>query len=239
VERAAVNLRYKHIFFDLDRTLWDLRTNASRTLLDLYEEFALHDLGIAPSHEFVLCFEEVNERLWTSAQGGGMPKETLRVLRFRQVLRAFGVHNDGLARRLGHAFAQRCPQHTTLMPGAKEVLDAWFGQASMHIITNGWTDAQHQKLVNSGIRWAFKVVLTSEQAGCAKPNVGIFERALELAGALPNESVMVGDSAKADIDGARSVGMDQAWLRTEGQIPPDKSTYTVNDLRELLTLFRA
>ena len=34
-------MQIKHIFFDLDRTLWDFETNAYKTLLELYEEHAL------------------------------------------------------------------------------------------------------------------------------------------------------------------------------------------------------
>jgi FMN phosphatase YigB (HAD superfamily) len=34
---------YKHIFFDLDHTLWDFDTNAKNTLTDLYHEFELKE----------------------------------------------------------------------------------------------------------------------------------------------------------------------------------------------------
>ena len=39
-------MQIKHIFFDLDRTLWDFETNAYKTLLELYEEHALRQKGI-------------------------------------------------------------------------------------------------------------------------------------------------------------------------------------------------
>ena len=32
---------YKHIFFDLDHTLWDFDTNAKASLTDIYGEFSL------------------------------------------------------------------------------------------------------------------------------------------------------------------------------------------------------
>ena len=38
---------YKHLFFDLDHTLWDFDTNAKNTLTDLYTEFELH-LNVTP-----------------------------------------------------------------------------------------------------------------------------------------------------------------------------------------------
>ena len=34
---------YKHLFFDLDHTLWDFETNAKISLTELYQEFSLHE----------------------------------------------------------------------------------------------------------------------------------------------------------------------------------------------------
>jgi putative hydrolase of the HAD superfamily len=47
----------------------------------------------------------------------------------------------------------------------------------------------------------------SDQAGVAKPNIRIFQEALNKLGCLPRESVHVGDSEPADIKGAKHFGM--------------------------------
>jgi len=44
--------KYKHIFFDLDHTLWDFDTNARLTLEDLFEEYSLKDKIKAPFQDF-------------------------------------------------------------------------------------------------------------------------------------------------------------------------------------------
>ncbi len=36
---------YKHLFFDLDHTIWDFETNAKDTLNDLFVEFKLKEKG--------------------------------------------------------------------------------------------------------------------------------------------------------------------------------------------------
>ena len=33
--------KYKHLFFDLDHTLWDFDANAKETLIDIYALFQL------------------------------------------------------------------------------------------------------------------------------------------------------------------------------------------------------
>ena len=49
--------------------------------------------------------------------------------------------------------------------------------------------------------------LSSSDHGYMKPHPSIFEAALKLVGATPEESVMVGDSLDHDIHGARQIGM--------------------------------
>ncbi len=50
-------------------------------------------------------------------------------------------------------------------------------------------------------------VLASGAVGLAKPDPALFGLALERAGAAPSEGLMVGDSLRADVEGARSAGM--------------------------------
>ena len=49
--------------------------------------------------------------------------------------------------------------------------------------------------------------VSSSEHGYMKPHPSIFESALKLVDAAPEESVMVGDSLSQDIDGARRIGM--------------------------------
>jgi putative hydrolase of the HAD superfamily len=60
------------------------------------------------------------------------------------------------------------------------------------------------------------VAISSSQHGYMKPHPSIFEAALKLAGVLPSEAVMVGDSLKQDIEGARRVGMKGVLVRRSG-----------------------
>lgn len=54
----------KHIFFDLDRTLWDFETNSHETLLEICEKYNLRELGIESYPEFIKKYKIINERLW-------------------------------------------------------------------------------------------------------------------------------------------------------------------------------
>ena len=61
----------------------------------------------------------------------------------------------------------------------------------------------------------------SSEHGWLKPHRSIFEEALRRAGASAAESMMVGDSVKADVRGALDAGMQAVLLRRSGEVPTD------------------
>lgn len=69
-------------------------------------------------------------------------------------------------------------------------------------------------------------VLTSGTHGKTKPSPTIFSAILELLGVEPGEALMVGDTLRDDVEGARSIGMAAVLLDREGRYPdvPDRLT---------------
>lgn len=212
--------RYRHLFFDLDHTLWDFRANSRATLEELHGELGLADAGVERADEFIATYEEVNAGLWRRYEAGHIGKAVLRVLRFRNTLLRFGVRNDRLSTTLGRLYIERCPRRTALSPGARELIEAVHPDHRIHIITNGFTEVQRVKVEASGLAPYVDVLVTSEQAGAGKPDVRIFELAMRRAGASVRESLMVGDSITNDMEGARRVGMDHAHYVEEGHPDP-------------------
>lgn len=228
--------RYRHIFFDLDHTLWDFRANSRATLSELHSEFRLLEHGITDPEEFTAAYEEINTALWAQYAAGGLGKDVLRVLRFRNALLQFGVRDDKLARTIGHAYVERCPRRKALVPGAIELLDHLRGKSMMHIITNGFQETQHTKIKCSGLSGYFDVITTSEKAGARKPDERIFRYALKKARASAAESLMIGDDVVADIQGARAAGLEQVLYDPQGRHGSVEATHTVGHLNELLVL---
>ncbi|MBL7962328.1 MAG: YjjG family noncanonical pyrimidine nucleotidase [Flavobacteriales bacterium] len=223
---------YRHLFFDLDHTLWDFRTNSRETLTELHTELDLADAGVPDAEGFVDAYEEVNSDLWRSYESGRLDKATMRVLRFRTTLGLFGVRDDKLARSLSAEYLERCPRRTALMPGARELLELVRDRHRLHVITNGFEQTQRTKLESADVAHYFDVVLTSERAGAAKPSAVIFGRALGLAGARVEDALMVGDDPRTDMAGGRACGMDQAHYHPAHD-PDPLATYRIAHLSEL------
>ena len=230
-------MKYKHIFFDLDHTLWDFDANARQTLEQLHVDLRLVDKGI---HDFELFYTNYlahNEKLWERYRKGYIKQEELRLKRMWLSLLDFKIADEELAQELSNLFLQLLPTRTILFPDCIEVLDYLENKGyHLHLITNGFEKTQHSKLNSCGLNRFFEVVVTSEISNSLKPQKEIFEYALEKTGATVNESVMIGDSVEVDIQGAMTVGMDQVHVnynRTEQVVKP---TYTIYHLKELETI---
>jgi HAD superfamily hydrolase (TIGR01509 family) len=65
-----------------------------------------------------------------------------------------------------------------------------------------------------------RTTISSAEHGFMKPHRSIFDAALQRAQVKAAEAVMVGDSLKADIEGARAAGMRGVLLRRSGEHPP-------------------
>lgn len=230
--------KYRHLFFDLDHTLWDFEANAKATLEELYSTLNLKEKGV---HDFSLFYKNYldhNERLWERYRNGFVKQEELRIKRMRQSLLDFKIADEALAQAMSEQFLELLPSRTILFPYAKEIL-VYLGDKGyeLHLITNGFEKTQHSKLKYSGLTEYFKEVITSESSGSLKPNREIFEYAFRKTNALPSESIMLGDTLEVDIQGAMNAGIDQVFINHHHIASSIQPTYMVHSLKELEEIF--
>lgn len=231
-------IKYRHLFFDLDHTLWDFEANAKVTLLELYNSLQLAGRGVNDFDLFHKNYLAHNEKLWERYRNGYIKQEELRVKRMWLALLDFKIADEALAKDMSVQFLDMLPTRTILFPYAAEILQYLTDKNyQLHLITNGFEKTQHSKLKYSGLDKFFKEVITSESSSSLKPNKEIFDYAFQKTGANPDESIMLGDSIEVDIIGAMQAGIDQVFIN-HLNIPIDiKPTYVVNSLKELENIF--
>lgn len=235
---GQLQVKYKHIFFDLDHTLWDFDANARQTLEQLHRDLKLHDKGVYDFELFHKNYLQHNEKLWEKYRNGQIKHEELRLKRMWLALLDFQIADEVLAKEMGDLFLQLLPTRTILFPHTKEVLHYLTGKGyHLHLITNGFEKTQHNKLQSSGLNIFFKEIITSEISNSLKPQKEIFEYALAKAGAMVRESIMIGDTLDVDIAGAMAIGMDQVHVNFSNSPQDIKPTFTVTTLKELETIF--
>ncbi len=227
-------MKYKHLFFDLDHTLWDFDANARATLEQLHIDLDLVSKGIHDFDLFHKNYLQHNEKLWARYRNGFIKQEELRIKRMWLTLLDFKIADDALARQLSELFLQLLPTRTLLFPDTIDVLNYLTDKGyQLHLITNGFEKTQNNKLKTSGLDVFFREVVTSESSNSLKPQKEIYLFAMEKAGARVEESLMIGDSMEVDIQGALNVGMDQVHVNYNEDPQEFSPTYTVHALAEL------
>ena len=223
---------YKCIFFDLDHTLWDYDCNARETLLELHTFYKLHEKGI-PFEDFHHHFKSINLHLWELYDRGLIDNEVIRNQRFSKVLEQFKVREDKLSAALSHEYLHGCPKKANLVPHAKEMLEYLSRYYKLTVVTNGFEEIQHVKLLSGNITHYFDHVITSQKAGYKKPSREIFDYALSANKLQCHEVIMIGDNLITDIGGAKNACIDTVFYNPAAVAHTEKVDHEISCLSEL------
>ena len=231
-------MKYKHLFFDLDHTLWDFDANASVALSEVYQVFQLDKKGIVPFETFYLHYLHHNEILWDRYTKGFITADELKWKRMWRTLLEFKLADELLAKEMSKKFLEILPSQRLLFPHTIEILTYLEDKGyQLHLITNGFEKVQWNKLNSSGLGNFFRHVITSEASNSLKPKKEIFHYAVTKAGASFSDSIMLGDNLDADIIGAINAGMDSVFVNHVNKKTDLKPTYTITHLKELEMIF--
>ena len=219
----------KHIFFDLDHTLWDFEKNSALTFDKI---FKTHQVAVNLD-DFLKVYEPINLKYWKLYRDEEIDKTRLRYGRLKHTFDEISFKvDDDLIGKLSIDYIAYLSSFNHLFDGTVELLNYLQPKYQLHIITNGFEEAQHKKMASSNIQQYFKTVTNAESAGVKKPNPIIFDYALKLANAQSNESLMIGDNYEADIEGALKVGYDAIFFNYRN----DKVTDDIKQVKHLSEL---
>ncbi|MBL7901887.1 MAG: YjjG family noncanonical pyrimidine nucleotidase [Bacteroidia bacterium] len=225
----------KHIFFDLDDTLWDFQSNSERVLKELYLEFDLRHKLNSEVDVFLEEYKRVNLLFWSLYGKGKIDKTYLREQRFKETFKRFNYENESDNFLLTQHYLSRAPKGSTLKQGCLEILNYLRPKHTLHIITNGFREIQGIKIDSGGIRDFFQNIIISEEHGLYKPDERIFRLAEHLSGAEPAECVMIGDNFENDVQGAIKAGW--AAIHLDNENSTDSSGASIRNLLDLKKFF--
>ncbi|MGL6037654.1 MAG: YjjG family noncanonical pyrimidine nucleotidase [Soonwooa sp.] len=198
----------RHIFFDLDNTLWDHRKNAYNTIKDLFLKLEINKKYNILFESFHNTYDRINEHLWILIRDAKIDKNYLRKHRFYDTFLEFGVDDFELSQYFEEHFLDRILSYNHLVEGTIDLLDYLKSKHyKLHIISNGFQEVTERKCMLSGIDKYFETIISADSVGRRKPNTDIFKFALFEAKANISESLMIGDDWIADVIGATNFGM--------------------------------
>lgn len=223
----------RHIFFDLDHTLWDFDKNSEKA-------FELIFKGIFPQLDiarFIAVYAPINQTCWSLYQNNLITHHELRYRRLKESFDALEMKvSDVLIAQISEEYIEHLPNNNHLFEGCIETLTYLHQKYTLHIITNGFAEVQFKKIRNASLEEFFDTITHSEGAGVKKPHSGIFEFALSAANAQKAHSVMIGDSLEADIQGAMDFGMEAIFFNPN-QMEVDQQIKQITTLVSLKQIF--
>ncbi|PKF77498.1 noncanonical pyrimidine nucleotidase, YjjG family [Vibrio sp. vnigr-6D03] len=221
-------MKYSWVLFDADETLFSF--DAYQGLQTMFSR-----LSVEFSREDFDEYQLVNKPLWVKYQDGEISAQQLQEDRFVAWGERLNVHPSELNRLFLDAMADICKP----LPFVVEALEKISKHARLGIITNGFTQLQSIRLERTGLSHFFDHVIISEEVGTAKPDVAIFNVAIEKMGFPDKKQVlMVGDNPHSDVLGGLNAGIETCWLNVDEAPTPEGITphYEVKCWKELQTL---
>ena len=229
--KEHLDLKYKYLLFDLDHTLLDF---------DAAEDIALSQLlkeeGVVEIQAYKDYYVPMNKALWKDLEQKKITKAELINTRFAKLFAHFGIEKDGAY--LAERYQFFLSKQGQTFPGVEDLLKKLISQGyGLYAATNGITYIQTGRLEQSGIAPYFKEIFISEQLHTQKPDAEFYEK---IGARIPNfdknQTLMIGDSLSADVQGGNNAGIDTIWynphhLENKTQAQP---TYEVDSYQALL-----
>ena len=189
----------KTIFFDFDDTLGNR---------ELYAWNAYHDILKENTDLSGMEFEAVLQEVMIWDQKGDVNKNYIKEM----PAKVFDIHLP--YPDFNTYWNSLLYKYCVPMEDAADTLSYLEKKYRLGIISNGPSDAQRNKLKKSGLESFFdeNMVFISGDFGIKKPDLRLFLKACELAGAKPEECVYVGDIFYRDVLGSWRAGMKPVWI---------------------------
>ena len=154
-------------------------------------------------------------------------------------LESLGVGDSSSAAELDSMFEQERAITNPWCPGGEEALKQLAASYRLGMVTNGIPDVQRTKINATGIEKYFDAIVISGELAIGKPEPTIYQHALDLLGAKPEETIMVGDSFSRDVLGAQEFGLRAVWISMGRQQPDGGDPWlTIESLGELPMLLK-
>ena len=168
---------------------------------------------------------------------------TYRRASWLEALNEFGKDDASFAEQLALAFQNERRKRHVVYPDTEPVLKRLREAFRLGLLTNGAPDIQREKIDKSGLEPYFETIIVSGELGIGKPDKRIFGMVLDRLGVTAGETVIVGDSLRSDIAGAKGAGLTAIWMNrlkkvNEGPAQPDAEVHDMEELCEFLNVMK-
>lgn len=231
--------KIKHIFFDLDNTLWDTDKNSKLTLQKMFDDMQVREKYKIDFSDFYTKYYYRNEHLWALYRQEKVTKNDILGHRFTDTFLELGIDDKHICDYFNEYFISKVVENNNLVDYAEETLKYLKQKGyDLHIVSNGFIEPTERKVKDTPIKNYISTLTSGEEINKRKPAKEVFELSLKKAQAKAEESSFVGDDWEGDIIGGKNVGMFPVFFdyKQEGKYT-QKEIPVIKELRELKEMF--
>ena len=232
----------KAVLFDMFDTLMLIEKNHefySPALMRMYK--FLNKNGIDVSFDkFNAAYIEARDCLYAKADlNFEEPHFNVRV---SEALKSLGYNCDDSSPIVAAATGEFCEEfmkYVRIDLNAKTVLEELHGKYKLGIISNfAIPECVYKMLKADQLDGLFDVIVVSGAVNKRKPSPEIFKNTLKALGVSVSETVFVGDTIDADIEGPKAIGIKTVYIERRPQkaskFCPDQTIKSLSELPSVL-----
>lgn len=217
----------KAVLIDIDDTIFDFEKCSKNSFLKTLEKFNLKF-----KEEDFSYFNKVNDILWTKQKLGEINIKEVFIKRDYLMVKYFNLDIEkGLFNDL---FVKFLYDEIEIVDGIEDLLLYLSDKYKIFTASNGIFKMQENRLKKSNLDKYFDNVFVSDKIGFEKPDKKFFQKIMDLTKFSNDDLIMIGDSIKSDIIGAKNSKIKSIYFNKENKKISDKNfTYQVKNLSEI------
>lgn len=217
----------KAVLIDIDDTIFDFEKCSKNSFLKTLEKFNLKF-----KEEDFSYFNKVNDILWTKQKLGEINIKEVFIKRDYLMGKYFNLDIEkGLFNDL---FVKFLYDEIEMVDGIEDLLLYLSDKYKIFTASNGIFKMQENRLKKSNLDKYFDKIFVSDKIGFEKPDKKFFQKIMDLTNFSNDDLIMIGDSIKSDIIGAKNSKIKSIYFNKENKKISDKNfTYQVKNLSEI------
>ncbi|MFR2610819.1 HAD-IA family hydrolase [Anaerococcus obesiensis] len=217
----------KAVLIDIDDTIFDFEKCSKNSFLKTLEKF-----NIKFKEEDFSYFNRVNDILWTKQKLGEINIKEVFIKRDYLMGKYFNLDIEkGLFNDL---FVKFLYDEIEMVDGIEDLLLYLSDKYKIFTASNGVYDMQVNRIKKSNLSKYFTDIFVSDKIGYEKPDKRFFQKIMDITKYSNDDLIMIGDSIKSDIIGAKNSKIKSIYFNNENKKISDKNfTYQVKNLSEI------
>ena len=231
-------MKIKALLFDFDETLL-INEKSTRESVRAAWHMVESDYPNIDVEQVVETYMDVRDKFWHVPDDQVIPVIQKGMLYTRNVLwiktlQTLDISYEKMLPILVEKFGHKRFETWKLYPESREVLDLLKKSYKLVMITNGIPEVQRRKIQKTDVESYFHPILISGEIGISKPDAQFFYKAADEIHTKYEECIVIGDSVRNDIGGAKNAGMLSVWVNRYGSTHPDITPgFEIKNLHEL------